>query len=220
MTSVVAAKPPNATGAVAIPSAPAEGPRPPPAGASFASFLARPRPVAASTTVERTARPNGGATAHAASAGGSARKSTVPARALPTDPDGTDDPLDPLHRRRAALQPPQGFAPPPTVVAPLPPSPPVPGSEPLRARAAASLEHLLPALVRRVAWSGDGRRGTARLEIGAGDLAGAVLQIDADEGRVRVHLDVPAGVDARAWQERIERSLRDRNVATDALEVT
>jgi hypothetical protein len=90
----------------------------------------------------------------------------------------------------------------------------------LRARASASLEHLLPALVRRVAWSGDGRRGTARLEIGAGDLAGAVLQIDADEGRVRVRLDVPAGVDARAWQERIERSLRDRNVPTDALEVT
>jgi hypothetical protein len=93
-------------------------------------------------------------------------------------------------------------------------------SAPARAHVAASLEHLLPALVRRVAWSGDGRRGTARLEIGAGDLAGAILRIDADEGRVRVHLDVPPGVDARSWHQRIERSLRDRNVPTDALEVS
>jgi hypothetical protein len=131
-----------------------------------------------------------------------------------------DDPLDPLHRRRAALEPPQGLSPPPALFAPPALPPTVADSEPARLRAVSSLEHLLPALVRRVAWSGDGRRGTARLEIGAGDLAGAVLRIDANEGRVRVHLDLPPGVDARAWHERIERSLRDRQVPTDSLEVT
>jgi hypothetical protein len=134
------------------------------------------------------------------------------------DPDPVDDPLDPLHRRRAALQPPQGWA---VAAAPLPSAGlQTPDCAASRARAAVSLEHLLPALVRRVAWSGDGRRGTARLEIGAGDLAGAILRIDADEGRVRVQLEVPPGVDARSWHRRIEQSLRDRNVPTDVLEVS
>ena len=189
------------------------------AGPSFASFLARPRPAAASSGAGRVAASNAGPTAHAPHA--SARGRALPAalRSLPADASGSEDPLDPLHRRRAALAPPQGLTFPPALTAAAPPAPAL-APEPSRALAAAALEHLLPALVRRIAWSGDGRRGTARLEIGAGDLAGAVLRIDADEGRVRVHLDVPPGVDARAWHERIERSLRDRHVATDVLEVT
>jgi hypothetical protein len=87
-------------------------------------------------------------------------------------------------------------------------------------RLAPSLEHLMTALVRRVAWSGDGRRGSARLEIGAGALAGATLVIHADDGRVRVHLDVPPGIDVSAWRERIARSLAARRIATDELDVT
>ena len=93
------------------------------------------------------------------------------------------------------------------------------GSATAAARAVPSLEHLMTALVRRIAWSGDGRRGAARLEIGAGALAGATLVIHADAGRVRVHLDVPSGVDADAWRERIVRGLAARHIPADGVDV-
>ncbi len=87
-------------------------------------------------------------------------------------------------------------------------------------RAAGSLEDLLPALVRRVAWSSDGKRGTARLEIGSGDLAGATLLVHADAGRVRVRLEVPPGVDAPFWRERIVHRLATRDIPIDDVEVS
>jgi hypothetical protein len=86
-------------------------------------------------------------------------------------------------------------------------------------RGSGSLEALLPALVRRVAWSSDGKRGTARLEIGSGELAGATLLVHADAGRVRVRLEVPPGVDARSWRERIVQRLAARDVPVDDVEV-
>jgi hypothetical protein len=88
------------------------------------------------------------------------------------------------------------------------------------ARSAVSLEDLLPALVRRVAWSGDGKRGTVRLEIGSGELAGATLLVHADAGRVRVQLEVPAGADVRSWQERIVQRLLSRDIPVDEVEVS
>jgi len=131
-----------------------------------------------------------------------------------------DDPLDPVHRRRAAYAPPGMFSG-PTHVSSAPPAflAQTSGAEPV-ARAAASLEDLIPALVRRIGWSSDGRRGTVRLEIGAGELAGSTLVVHADAGRVRVHLDVPPGVDARAWQARIQKRLASRNIPADPVEVT
>jgi hypothetical protein len=87
--------------------------------------------------------------------------------------------------------------------------------------AAASLEEILPRLVRRVAWSGDGRRGTVRLELGAGPFAGATLLVQADGGRVEVLLDAglasggPAGADAtavHAWRDRIAARLEAQGV--------
>src|ERR1019366_8033100 len=63
-----------------------------------------------------------------------------------------DDPLDPATRQAAHLAP--------------PPMTPAPGEAPPTAGTRASVEDLLPALVRKVAWSGDGRRGTVRLELG------------------------------------------------------
>jgi hypothetical protein len=132
-----------------------------------------------------------------------------------------EDPLDPLNRHRAALAPPDmvSFAPPVTQAGFGPTTAPrvAPEGAP---RTLSSLEHLIPALVRRVAWSGDGRRATARLEIGAGELAGAILLVHADAGHIHVHLDVPPGVDARAWQRRIAGRLAARNIPTDAVEVT
>jgi hypothetical protein len=73
--------------------------------------------------------------------------------------------------------------------------------------------------VRRIAWSGDRHRGTVRLELGAGELAGGTLLVHAEDGRVRVHLDVPPGVDTRQWEQRIRDRLAARGVATDIVEV-
>jgi len=86
-------------------------------------------------------------------------------------------------------------------------------------RAQASLEDLLPELVRRVQWSGDGRKGTVRMEL-AGSMAGSTLLVSSDAGRVRVHLDVAPGVDASGWQQRITERLAARNIPTDSVEVT
>jgi hypothetical protein len=134
-----------------------------------------------------------------------------------------DDPLDPVHRHRAALAAPDALASCTRItphasfdVAPVSPS----DAARSAVRAAASLEDLVPALVRRIAWSGDRHRGTVRLELGAGELAGATLLVHADDGHVRVHLDVPPGVDANRWQERIRCRLASRGVRLEALEVT
>ncbi len=67
----------------------------------------------------------------------------------------------------------------------------------------ASLEELLPALVRKIAWSGDGRRGSVRLELGAGALSGATLLVHADGGQVRVALQAPPVTDLEDWRARI-----------------
>ncbi len=87
------------------------------------------------------------------------------------------------------------------------------------ARARTSLEELLPALVRKVAWSGDGRRGTVRLELGSGGMAGAEILVESDEGRVRVQLRAPAGVDAAAWRARVTGRLQARGLHVDRVEV-
>jgi hypothetical protein len=138
------------------------------------------------------------------------------------DPHRDDeDLLDPLERRRAALAPPDQppFCASVAVHEPLVTTGAQPTAE-SGARAAPSLEDLLPALVRRIAWSGDRHRGTVRLELGAGELAGGTLLVYADAGRVRVHLDVPPGVDTRRWQQRIRDRLASRGVVIDAVDVT
>jgi hypothetical protein len=91
----------------------------------------------------------------------------------------------------------------------------VPAPAPAPASAPAlSLEDLLPALVRRIAWSGDARKGAVRLEVGAGELAGATLLVQAQGGRVQVTLSA-AGADAEAWRERIAARLAARGLEVD-----
>jgi hypothetical protein len=85
--------------------------------------------------------------------------------------------------------------------------------------ARASLEDLLPAIVRRIAFSGDGRNGSVRLEFGAGALSGGTLVVHADDGHVRVELDAPAGEDTAAWRERIESRLQGLGIAVDDVDV-
>jgi hypothetical protein len=87
------------------------------------------------------------------------------------------------------------------------------------ASARVSLEQLLPKLVRRVAWSGDARAGTVRLELGAGALEGATLTIHAESGALRINLELPEGVDAAEWRRRIGGRLGARGLQVAELEV-
>jgi hypothetical protein len=86
--------------------------------------------------------------------------------------------------------------------------------------ARSSLQELMPALVKKVAWSGDGTRGAVRLELGAGSLAGSTLLVHADGSRVRVQLDAPAGTDAAGWQREIRSRLEARGLTVDDVEVS
>ncbi|HMI89502.1 MAG TPA: hypothetical protein VK550_35750 [Polyangiaceae bacterium] len=83
----------------------------------------------------------------------------------------------------------------------------------------APIEQLMAKLVRRVAWSGNGRTGVARLELGGGELEGATLTIHADDGLVRVALDLPPGVDRAVWKTRISERLALRGLQVEAVEV-
>lgn len=121
-----------------------------------------------------------------------------------------DESLDPSARHAAQLAPPAlpGSLPSGTTASPAQ----------VEARVRSSLEDLLPALVRRVAWSGDGRRGTVRLELGAGELAGGTLLVQVEDGRVRVRLTAPPGVDVGAWRGRIADRLEARGLEVDSVE--
>jgi hypothetical protein len=151
----------------------------------------------------------------------------VPSEAMTENVDGlvqphaataADDPLDPIHRQRAAFAPPDWSSSNVVIAQPITPTAQN-AAPPELVRAQTSLEDLIPELVRRVQWTGDGRKGTVRMEL-AGAMAGSTLLVSADAGRVRVHLDVPVGVDASGWQERITQRLAARNIPTDEVEVT
>jgi len=92
-----------------------------------------------------------------------------------------------------------------------PSAPPVAAGAPL----AANLPDLVMRLVRRVAWGGDGRRATVRLELGAGGLTGATLVVTAIERTVSVELELPPGVPPEPWQKRISERLTARGLELD-----
>ncbi len=125
-----------------------------------------------------------------------------------------EDQLDPAARHAAQLAPPLGTP----VLSPL--SSPTLGHTAPEVRARASLEELLPALVKKIAWAGDGRRGSVRMELGAGTLAGGTVIVHADEGRVRVELATPPGADPEEWRRRITERLSARGLTLDRVEVT
>ena len=81
------------------------------------------------------------------------------------------------------------------------------------------VEDLLPRLVRKVAWSSNARGGCARLELGAGSLAGAVVLVQADELGVRVRLTAPPGVDLGPWRDRIAARLAAQGVDDDDVRI-
>jgi hypothetical protein len=95
-----------------------------------------------------------------------------------------------------------------------------PGGPPAEGPASVALQQLWPALVRRVAWEGDARRASMRLELGAGALAGVALLLQCDEGRVQVRLSAPggAGADLDAWRARIAARLARAGLAVESVD--
>ncbi len=74
----------------------------------------------------------------------------------------------------------------------------------------ADLQQLLSGLVRRVAWGGDRRRGTARIELSEGALAGATLVVHTEQRSVSVELELPAGAGAQGLESRLRQRLEGR----------
>jgi len=85
---------------------------------------------------------------------------------------------------------------------------------PLRAR---SLEELLPALVRRIAWAGDRHSGSVRLELGAGAYAGTTVVVHAEGGRVRVEISGHEGPDLDRLRSRLHSRLRGHGLDVESV---
>jgi len=73
--------------------------------------------------------------------------------------------------------------------------------------------------IRRIAWGGDRRRGTARVELGGGVFEGACLQVHANGASLRIELTAPPGVDASRLAERIEARLAKRGLQLESLAI-
>jgi hypothetical protein len=80
-------------------------------------------------------------------------------------------------------------------------------------RVHADLQGLLAGLARRAAWGGDRRKGSARIELSEGALAGATLVVHTEQRSVSVELELPAGVAALGLQERLVERLEARGFA-------
>jgi hypothetical protein len=108
------------------------------------------------------------------------------------------DALDPVVRSTAQLAPPLSVA---------AASVHEPGAT--VARAPVSMEELLSHLVKRIAWAGDKKRGSVRLELGAGPHAGTVVELHAEGGRLRMDL---RGEGSDALRSKVEARLARRGL--------
>ena len=229
-----------ASRATSVPTKPLPPPPPPPpppradrgGQRSFAEALSRGRgapddPPEANTD-ERVASPQGDEvpeprlTEEGPPAPTSPGATSTSTPTKPVDPSSDDDQVTAPAPRRAhdeLLDPSSRHV---AQLAPLFQSPEAPAAAPVASVETAtrpSLESMLPELVRKIAWSGDGRRGSMRLELGAGSLSGGTLTVHADAGRVRVELDAPAGTDVAAWKARLSERLAQRGVEVDEIVV-
>ena len=191
------------------PGTPLHGPPVAPKGLAFAHILAAHAPPIATKSPKMPDVPT--------QAGASTETALPQAiRGLAEEPekhrhmhDRGDDELDPSARQAAQLAPPMLGA------APRDPA----ASAPAVTNARVSLEDLVPQLVKKIAWSGDAHRGTVRMELGAGELAGATLTVSAENGRVSVRVDTPPGTDTAAWRERLSHRLEAKGLSLDTVEV-
>jgi hypothetical protein len=113
--------------------------------------------------------------------------------------------LDPSARQVAQMAPPVGVVIEGAAAA---------AGEPVRAR---SLEELLPALVRRIAWAGDRKKGTVRLELGAGAYAGTTVVVHAEDGRVRVEIGGSEGPELDRLRARLDARLRGHGLDVESV---
>lgn len=68
--------------------------------------------------------------------------------------------------------------------------------------------------LRRLSWGGDGRRATARLELGAGALSGAELVVTAEGGHISLDLRLPTDAEG-GLADRIRRRLEAKGYSAD-----
>ncbi len=115
------------------------------------------------------------------------------------------DLLDPALRHAASLAPP---------ILPTAAAAATAAEAPLRAR---SLEELIPALVRRIAWAGDRHSGSVRLELGAGAYAGTTVVVHADGGRVRVEISGSEGPELDRLRTRLDSRLRGHGLDVESV---
>lgn len=120
------------------------------------------------------------------------------------------DRLDPAARHAAHLAAPGGIA----ATEGLDPARAATPDSPVRAR---SLEELVPALVRRIAWAGDRHKGTVRLELGAGAYAGTTVTVHAEGGRVRVELGGAEGPELDRLRARLDARLRGQGLDVESV---
>lgn len=118
------------------------------------------------------------------------------------------DPVDPLTRALAV---------PPTRLSP--PEPAL-GQVPTSALSTHSIpDEWIERVVRRFAWGGNGRRGTARLELGVGPLAGATLTLHAEGDEVVVRVEGAKGDQAAAWAAQLTSRLGGRGIVVRDVEI-
>lgn len=79
----------------------------------------------------------------------------------------------------------------------------------------ADLQQLLSGLARRVAWGGDRRKGSARIELSEGALAGATLVVHTEQRSVSVELELPAGTRTHGWEARLTERLEGRGFSAN-----
>lgn len=80
-----------------------------------------------------------------------------------------------------------------------------------------ALDPLVAELLRSIAWGGDRRRGTARLELGSGRYRGLSVKVEAVGDSLQIDLEAPAGVDAAALGARLVERFEARGLRVDSL---
>lgn len=73
--------------------------------------------------------------------------------------------------------------------------------------------------VRRIAWGGDRHRSVAYIELGAGELKGASLTLEARGSAISLVLDLPAGASSAGWAQRLADRLARRGLEVQSVEV-
>ncbi len=81
------------------------------------------------------------------------------------------------------------------------------------------LDQIAQQLVKRIAWGGAGRKGAARIELGAGVWSGTTITVLSEPQGVSLELDVGAHVDGDALGERLKRRLESKGLCVQDVTV-